>query len=211
MVADALLATGPRGRIFGPVTVSLAAGELLAVTGPGGSGRTALVLALAGRLRVASGKLIVGGHVADTEAGAIRSLVAVARAGDAVDLDEFWTVGDAIADRAVLIGRRPDGAVQAAVRERLTGAGVDVPAATALYALTPLARTLLDLALAAAEDRPVVVLDDADRGLGPEDERRVWAALRALAGEGRAVVAVTTDPRAAAGTATTILGLERVP
>jgi ABC-type multidrug transport system ATPase subunit len=211
MVADGLLATGPRGRIFGPIAVHVAAGELLAVVGPGGSGRTGLLLALSGRLRVAGGRLIVGGHPLDIEAGAIRSLVAVARAGDAVDLDEFWTVGDAIADRAVLIGGRPAGAVEGAVRARLTSAGADVPPATALYALTPLARTLLDLALAAAEDRPVVVLDDADRGLGPEDERRVWGALRALADEGRAVLAVTTDPRAAGGLATTILPVERAP
>jgi ABC-2 type transport system ATP-binding protein len=208
MVADGLLATGPRGRIFGPITVRVAAGELLAVTGPGGSGRTALLLALSGRLRVAGGRLIVGGHVLEAQASAIRSLVAVARAGNAVDLDEFWTVDDAIADRAVLTGDRPAGAVEGAVRARLTGAGVDVPPATPLYALTPLARTLLDLALAAVEDRPVVVLDDADRGLGPAGERRVWEALRALAGEGRAVVAVTTDPRAANSLATTILPLE---
>ena len=211
MVADGLLATGPRGRVFGPITISVAAGELLAVTGPGGSGRTALLLALSGRLRVAGGQLIVGGHPLDIESGAIRSLVAVARAGDTVDLDEMWTVGEAIANRSVLTHRSPASAVESAVRARLTGAGVDVLMATALHALTPLAHTLLDLALAAAEDRPVVVLDDADRGLEPEDERRVWEALRTLAGEGRAVVAVTTDARAAAGLATTILSLEPAP
>jgi ABC-2 type transport system ATP-binding protein len=211
MVADGLLATGPRGRIFGPITVGLAAGELLAVTGPGGSGRTALLLALSGRLRVAGGRLIVGGHLLETEPGAIRSLVSVARAGDALDLDEFWTVGEAIANRGVLRHRGPPGAVEGAVRARLTSAGVDIGPATALYALTPLARTLLDLALAAAEERPVVALDDANRGLGPEDERGVWEALRGLAGEGRAVLAVTTDPRAAAGLATTILPLVPAP
>jgi ABC-type multidrug transport system ATPase subunit len=210
IVADGLLATGPRGPIFGPVTVRVAAGELLAVTGPGGSGRTALLLALAGRLRVAGGRLIVGGRVLEAEAGAIRGLVAVARAGDAVDLDERWTVGEAIAERAVLIGGRPAGAVEGAVRARLTNAGIDVLPAAALYALPALVRTLLDLALAAAEQRPVVVLDDADRGLGPEDERRVWQALRALAGEGRAVLGATTDPRAATGLATTIVALEPV-
>ena len=211
MVADGLLATGPRGKAFGPVTVSVAAGELLAVTGPGGSGRTALLLALSGRLRVAGGHLIVGGHPLDIESGAIRELVAVARAGDTVDLDERWTVGEAIANRAVLTRRGPAAAIESAVRARLASAGVDVAPATALHRLTPLERTLLDLALAAAEDRPVVVLDDADRGLGPEDERRVWEALLALSGEGRAVLAVTTDPRAAAGLATIILPLEHAP
>jgi ABC-type multidrug transport system ATPase subunit len=208
MVANGLLATGPRGKAFGPVTISVAAGELLAVTGPGGSGRTALLLALSGRLRVAGGRLIVGGHPLDIESGAIRDLVAIARAGDTVDLDERWTVGEAIANRAVLTRHGPAAAIESAVRARLASAGADVAPATALHRLTPLERTLLDLALAAAEDRPVVVLDDADRGLGPEDERRVWAALRTLSGEGRAVLAVTTDPRAAAGLATTILSLE---
>jgi ABC-2 type transport system ATP-binding protein len=211
VIADGLLATGPRGTVFGPITVSVAAGELLAVTGPGGSGRTALLLALSGRLRAAGGRLIVGGHPLDVEPGAIRSLVALGRAGDTMALDELWTVGEAIANRAVLTRRRPVSTVESAVRARLTDARSDLVSTTALHALTPLARTLLDLALAAAEDRPVVVLDDADLGLEPEDERRVWEALRALADEGRAVIAATTDPRPAAGLATTILHLEPAP
>jgi ABC-type multidrug transport system ATPase subunit len=211
VVADGLMVTGPRGGVFGPVAVRLSPGEVLAVTGPGGSGRTALLLALAGRLRVAAGRLEVGGHALGTEPAAVRDLVAVARAGHAVDLDDLWTVGDAIADRAVLLARRRTvkGALETAVRARLSAAGIDdLATSTPLHALAPPARTLLDLALAAAEDRPVVVLDDVDRGLVPADERRVWAALRALAQEGRVVLAATTDPGAAAGPATTILALE---
>jgi ABC-type multidrug transport system ATPase subunit len=211
VVADGLAATGPRGGVFGPITVRLSPGEVLAVAGPGGSGRTALLLALAGRLRGTAGHLEVDGHALGTEAAAIRDLVAVARAGDVVDLDDLWTVGDAIADRAVLLARRRPvaGALENVVRARLSAAGIDdLATSTPLHALTPLGRTLLDLALAAAEGRPVVVLDDVDRGLVPGDERRVWAALRALAGEGRVVLAATTDPGAATGPATTLLALE---
>lgn len=197
LVAEALLATGPRGVVFGPVGVSVARGELVCVAGPGGSGRTALVLALAGRFRLAGGSVAVDG-VADP-----RRAVAVARAGDAVTLDELWTVGDAIAHRGVLAGRD----VEAGVRARLVGAGIEPAGSAPLWSLSAFESFILDVALAAAEDTPLVVVDDVDRGLTPGDERRAWIALEALATDGRAVVGATHDASAARGLASKTITL----
>lgn len=181
LVADALLATGARGVVFGPVSLRVAPGEVVALVGPGGSGRTSLLLALAGRFAVADGRLAVAGDVA------------IARAGTLLELDEMWTVGEAIAQRA-LLSRRPPARVS------------DLPSALALHALTPLQRALLDVALAASEGRPVIVMDDVDRGLMPEDEAQVWHALAAL---DAAVVGVTTDPLAAHAEGARIVSLTR--
>jgi ABC-2 type transport system ATP-binding protein len=197
LIAEALLATGPRGVVFGPVAVAVARGELVCVAGPGGSGRTGLLLALAGRFRLAGGSVVVDG-VAD-----VRRAVAVARAGDAVTLDELWTVGDAIGHRAVLAGRD----VEAGVRARLVRAGVELSASAPLWSLSAFELLVLDVALAAAEDTPVVVVDDVDRGLTPGDERRAWIALEALAGDGRAVVGATHDASAARGLASKTITL----
>ena len=125
--ADGLLATGPRGVVFGPLALRVAPGELLVVAGPGSSGRTSLLLALAGRLRLAGGRAVMAGHALPGAAAAVRRNVAVARADGIVDLDEQWTVGDAIANRALLSGGR---AAEPAVRARLAaaGAGSSAPA-----------------------------------------------------------------------------------
>jgi ABC-2 type transport system ATP-binding protein len=184
LVAEDLLATGARGVVFGPVSLTVAPGELVALVGPGGSGRTALVLALAGRFAVTAGRLEVEGEVA------------VARAGALLDLDEMWTVGEAIAQRA-LLSRRPSARV------------AEIPSTLPLHALTALQRALLDVALAAGEAPAVIVMDDVDRGLLPEDEERVWAALAALGAAGVAAVGVTTDPGPAHAAGARIVTLAR--
>jgi ABC-2 type transport system ATP-binding protein len=201
LVADELLATGPWGVIFGPVTLAVAHREVLAIVGTGGSGRTSLLLALAGRLRVAGGRVAVdpGGP----DARARRDAVSVVRASDVMDLDERWTVGEAVANRSVLARR----AVEPAVRGRLAAAGVELSPATPLHAVSALDATLLHVALALAENRPVLVVDDVDRGLTPKDEARVWAVLKAVAAEGRAVVGTTTDATVAAAAGTSVLDL----
>jgi ABC-2 type transport system ATP-binding protein len=181
LVAEDLLATGPRGVVFGPVSLRVAPGEMVALVGPGASGRTALMLALAGRFAVAGGRLSVTGAVA------------IARAGSLLELDEMWTVGEAIAQRT-LLSRRPAARV------------TEVPSALPLHALTPLQRALLDVSLAASEGRPVIVMDDVDRGLTPDDEARVWAALAA---SGAAAIGVTTDAGPAHAQGARIVSLTR--
>lgn len=189
VVADGLLATGPRGVVFGPLSLRAAPGEVVALVGPGGSGRTSLILALAGRFAPAAGRLTVAGR------SNLRHAVALARADALLDLDERWTVGEAIAQRA-LLSRRPPAATTLARSEPL-------------HALSAVDRALLDVALAAAEGRPVVVMDDVDRGLMPEDETRVWRALAALGDV--AAIGVTTGAEPARAAGATIVSLAPSP
>ncbi|TVT23945.1 ABC transporter ATP-binding protein, partial [Amycolatopsis rhizosphaerae] len=52
VTARGLGVRGPRGPVFENVDLEVPAGGFLVVHGPGGSGRTSLLLALSGRLRL---------------------------------------------------------------------------------------------------------------------------------------------------------------
>ena len=59
-VADLSL-TGPEGPVFGPVDAAVWPAVLTAVVGPAGSGRSALLLALSGRMRGCAGTVLLDG------------------------------------------------------------------------------------------------------------------------------------------------------
>ena len=54
--------TGPWGPVFGPIDLDIAAGGVSVLTGPAGSGRTALLMTLAGRMKPTTGTVTVFGH-----------------------------------------------------------------------------------------------------------------------------------------------------
>lgn len=202
--ADGLSVDGPQGAVFSAVTLRAGPGELVAVAGPGGSGRTSLLLTLAGRMKPTAGSARAGGRALPAQAGAVRRLVTVAQAGGAVELQDRWRVAEAIALRGVLRGLTI-GAREAA--DALAACALD-PAPTALVRdLGAAERTRLAIALAWLEDPPAVVVDDVDRGADRAQERDIWALLRTFAQRGTTVVATTTDAEAARGIADHVVTL----
>ncbi len=193
IVARSITGHGPLGAVFQAVDLEAAPGELVAVTGPGRSGRTSLLLAIAGRFPLVAGELLVGGHRLPKEAAAVRRLVAVARALPAVDLDERLRVHELATERG-LLGRRKRAVSDDAVTAALGLVGIDPPRHALVGELHPAERTLLACALAIAEHPAAVVVDDVDDGLEPGDLPWVWRALRAIAGSGRTVVASANAP-----------------
>ncbi|WP_129339640.1 MMPL family transporter [Cellulomonas endophytica] len=86
VAAEGLRLDAPSGEpVFGDVTLRVPRGGTLVVDGPHRSGRTALLLTLAGRAHADAGLLKVDGLVAPERAAAIRSRVAVARLARAAD------------------------------------------------------------------------------------------------------------------------------
>ncbi len=79
VVAQDLRLDGPDGPFYAGVAVRVPRGGTLVVSGPHRSGRTPLLLTLAGRVHADSGRLKVDGLVAPVRASAIRGRVAVAR------------------------------------------------------------------------------------------------------------------------------------
>ncbi|MFI6169417.1 ATP-binding cassette domain-containing protein [Nocardia sp. NPDC051052] len=192
VVAGNLAARGSAGCAFENVDLEIAAGELAVVVGSAGSGRTSLLWALAGRLRLVTGRLLVGGRRYDEQPRAIQDLVAVARLDPGCALDPRLRVGEVIDERVLIGGPRftePDLAASYAAM------GAPMPAARLLIGeLAPGEQVVLAVALAAAQQPGVVVVDDVGEGCTSGEARWVWECLRALAEHGCTVIAAASEP-----------------
>jgi ABC-type multidrug transport system ATPase subunit len=183
--ASGLAARGSRGTVFSDVDLAVPAGGIGVVHGPGGSGRSALLLALGGRFRLVAGRLRVGGHDAADGLAGLRERSAVARIRPGIEPDEGLHVRDVVRQHVLASGgavRTPD---VGAARELV---GVDAPEGVVFGDLPPVESLLLVLALAVAERRPLILLDDVDDGLVPAQRARAWEALDAVAASGPTVV-----------------------
>jgi ABC-2 type transport system ATP-binding protein len=183
------LATG-HGPVFSDLSFSFSQGRLGVVAGESGTGRSALLLALGGRMRGLTGSLRVAGFDGSNQSKEIRATVSLARISGLVDLEGQLSVGDSITERA------------------LTDA-LSVPRSSAVFGhaetildrtfdrgllvddLSALDRTLLAVALACMRPAHVLLLDDADRQLGLADQRLVMAALQRVTETGITVVTST--------------------
>ncbi|WKD62151.1 hypothetical protein CCICO_10765 [Corynebacterium ciconiae DSM 44920] len=95
LVADGLSVVGEEGPVFGPIDLRVPDKTLVFLSGRGGSGRTALALTLAGRMKPTDGTLTVFGY---DKLKDIRDTVAIAGV-DAIDaLDRDVKVRDVLTD-----------------------------------------------------------------------------------------------------------------
>lgn len=84
---------GPWGPVYGPIDLDITGGGVTALVCPAGSGRTALLLTLAGRMRPASGELTVFGHTRAKDIFAASALAGI---------DELDTVAESVTVRDLI-------------------------------------------------------------------------------------------------------------
>ena len=183
LTAAALSASGRQGPVFTGIETAADLGQILAVTGDGGDGRTSLLLALSGRFAFDSGTLTVDGQ---TRPGEIRRRFTVARAAPAADFDEYHTIAACIAETtAVSAGA----ASRANIHAWLDRLAVDLDSKDAYGFLPRFEQIRFAIACAAASRTPGIVVDDADTGLNGAGGERVFEALRTVADAGQLVLA----------------------
>ncbi|MET8840792.1 ATP-binding cassette domain-containing protein [Streptomyces rubiginosohelvolus] len=202
---------GPRGRVFQNVTFSAEPGELVAIEGPSGSGRTCLLLALTGRMRTTEGHAETGGLRLPKQAAAVRTIAALGPVPGVSELDPAFTVAEHLGERALLQGRygsplrallRPRAerraAAEARVDEALEAAGLD-PATlpksgrTSVRDLERLEALRLSVALALIGRPRLLAVDDTDLKLSDAEREQAWALLRSVADAGTTVLAVCSE------------------
>ncbi|MGW0985390.1 ATP-binding cassette domain-containing protein [Streptomyces sp. NPDC002486] len=211
IVADGLGIKGPRGWAVRGISVDAEPGALVAVVGPSGTGRTCLLLALTGRMKVSQGTAVVGDARLPKQMAAVRGISALAHVPGVTDLDPALTVGEHLHERALLQQRfgaslrallRPRGERAAEARRRvdaaLEAAGLDLEALpkgprTAVRDLERLEALRLSIALALVGEPRLLGVDDADLKLSDGEREEVRALLRSLADAGTTVVAVCSE------------------
>jgi ABC-type multidrug transport system ATPase subunit len=217
MLAVEAAGLGLHGRdrwAYRNVGLSLSPSSVLVAAGHPGSGRSSLLLTLAGRMRPTDGRLTVFGYAIPRQAREVRRLASVARIGGAVELETRLTTAEALSERSLL-----DVVDHDIAEERFGWAcdllGLSIHRHAHIEELTVADRTLLALALALVSAPRLVVIDDVDEGLRPNEARKVWPRIRAVSGSGVTVAASATDispaHRAGAGAGHRDLGGRRRP
>lgn len=186
-------------RALDGIDLRIGAGERVALIGQNGSGKTTLVRHLNGLLRPTEGRVLVDGADART--------LTVAQLASRVGLvfqDPDRQVFSGSVGAEVEFGPRNLGRsgrdLDAAVRAAITAAGLEGEEATNPYDLGQSRRKLLALASVLAMRTPVLVLDEPTTGQDARGVDRVRDVVRAVAGEGRTVIAISHDMRFVAET-----------
>lgn len=201
--ARGLSLQGPKGPVFGPLDLDLPRGAAIALAGKAGSGKSALLLALTGRMRGVTGELSVDGHDAIRHSRQVRKITSVARIDDLVEPEDSLSLEDCITERTL--------ADAAPARARLANylhvallLGLDEPRSTAYGQLSPSDQVRAAVALASIRPAPMIVLDDIDRETTLAEQEILWNGLVKLAAEGVTVIASTSERAAVPLEVTTI-------
>ena len=188
-MTDPVLALEDASFAFGDLTildeesVAVERGELVALVGPNGSGKTTILELLAGLRAPDSGTV-------SRPTGAARS---TAYLPQSPGFRSGFTVRETLAFYAGLVGDGADGETGIDVDGVLDRVGLGDAADRRVEALSGGMTRLLGLAQALVGDPPVVVLDEPTSGLDPDVADSVFDATAALATDDRAVLVASHD------------------
>jgi len=178
------------------LNVALATGEVLALLGPNGGGKTTLLKTLLGILTPQAGEVMIGGRsLARISIGERARLIAYVPQAHVPTF--AFTV-----ETVVLMGRTAHGNLfsRPSAHDRMVAARVLEQFGIAQLAPRPYTmisggeRQLVLLARALAQEPQFVVLDEPTASLDFGNQGKVMREIRALAGAGHGVLFTTHDP-----------------
>jgi putative ABC transport system ATP-binding protein len=177
-----------------PLDLALPAGCLLAVTGPSGSGKSALLCALAG--------VVPSGGTVTVDGVEVRGRAAASRLGVGFlpqdgGLVSVLTVEENVVVALLALGVGPTEATDRA-RAALSLVGLDDEGTHLVEELSGGQQQRAAIAVLLATHARVLLLDEPTSELDARNRQRILAALRAEALAGAIVVIATHDPEAAA-------------
>ena len=196
VVAAGLTLRGRRGLVYGPVDLTLPAGTMLIVRGTQGTGRSSLLLTLAGRMVPDKGShLTVLGHDLPRARSQVQRRSAVAGFAGIDDLDDSVRVSDIVRERLAWLAPwylrvpRIKQRAFAALAKPIWGERPIPRVETQIWDLDEVDVMLLRITLAMAQQPDLLVVDDVDQVRDSVRRQMVWSRLEALAASGTTVIA----------------------
>ena len=198
VVAEAVTVSVPVGRgaaerktLLKDVSFRIEPGEFVCVLGPSGAGKSTLVRAMLGELKMAAGRLLVGGHDVFGEADALRGSIGYVPQRDvnppALPVERALHYASEV--------RLPADASaaerQAAIDRVVTEVGLDRVRLQAIGNLSGGETKRASLAAEMLAAPGLLVIDEATSSLDPATEARIMTLLAERARAGTTVVAVT--------------------
>jgi len=170
------------------VTLAVPAGEIAGILGHNGAGKSTVIRACAGWLRLDHGQVEVNGRiVCDSDLAARATLGVVSRD---TPLYAFLSVREMVLFQTSLQGMAAAAGAAACARV-LALCQLDAVAAQRISTLSSGMYQRVLLACALVHTPAVLLLDEPTTGLDPTVRQHVWAILRTLAAQGCAILLTT--------------------
>ncbi len=169
-------------------TLSVARGEIFALLGPNGGGKTTLFRILATLLRASSGTFRIDGLDAEHDVREVRRRMGVVF--QTPGLDRKLTVKENLALQGALLSV-PASSLSERIRELLRTFGLEDRAGDLVETLSGGLARRVEIAKALLHAPPVLLLDEPSTGLDPGARRDLTALLRQLAAAGTGVLLTT--------------------
>ncbi|MGV0812199.1 hypothetical protein ABQF34_09585 [Mycolicibacterium boenickei] len=195
ITARGITMRGPWGPVYGPIDLDIDEGGVTVLVAPAGTGRTALLMTLAGRMRSVGGQLSVFGR---TRAPEIFRVAALAGIDELDTVSESVTVRDLVTEQRrwdapwyTLVGRA--GADDLAELCAPVFGELPLPSLTSYFdGLTELDQILLRIALANTASPPLLVIGNLDH-LTDDRNRDVLLGRLIALGETQTVITATVN------------------
>jgi signal transduction histidine kinase len=176
------------------IDLTVAAGELVALSGEPGAGKTALIRSVAGDLPPASGRIHVGGQALSDGAQAAERLGVAVVWQELALCDNLDVAGNLLLGRETRRLMQSAGRFHAAAAAMLDQVGIALPDTGALAGTLPGGqRRLLALAMALSREPRLLLLDEPTAALGVAETRQLESLMRRLCDSGVAVLLATRD------------------
>jgi ABC-2 type transport system ATP-binding protein len=191
---DALIQADGLSKRFGKVqaltdlTLTLPAGQPVAILGPNGAGKTTFIRMVATLLSPDTGTLVVNGHDVVRDPMAVRRMIGLA--GQSAAVEEMMTGRENLVMVARLYGQ---GRKEAAASGQRILEQMDLVEAADRQARTYSGgmRRRLDLGASLVGSPRLLLLDEPTTGLDPGSRNEVWDAVHAMSQSGTDIVLTT--------------------
>jgi ribose transport system ATP-binding protein len=200
-VSDALLEMRDIRKSFGAtralsgVSISVSAGEVLALLGENGAGKSTLINILGGIVQPDSGSIVINGE----EVGAFQDVRAARRAGIAVIHQEIVLVPHLSVAENIFLGREPTTRtgltdrrlIDVKAREAIAALELELDAAQPVGELSTAQQQMVEIVKAVSQDARILVMDEPTSSLSLPEVERLFAIVRRLKQSGVAVIYIS--------------------